>query len=157
ASGAPRQVIHPPEGVALRIVDVADGGEERDAAAGAETAPFDLARGPLFRATLVRRSAEESLLVLVMHHIVTDGWSNGVIARELGAFYDAFRSGRDPALAELSVQYADFAAWQRDWLAGGVLAGQLDHWRKELSGAPASLDLPTDRPRPAIKGYRGSR
>ncbi len=117
--------------------------------------PFDLAAGPLLRTALVRLGAEEHLLLLAIHHIVADGWSMGVLVREVTALYAAFAAGRPSPLAPLPVQYADFAAWQRRWLAGGVLAGQLAYWRERLAGLPV-LELPADRPRPAVKGERGA-
>jgi hypothetical protein len=90
-----------------------------------------------------------------MHHIVSDGWSMGVLIREVGALYAAFSQGRPSPLPELPIQYADYAVWQRDWLKGEVLAKQVGYWREQLSGAPAALELPTDRVRPAVQSYRG--
>jgi amino acid adenylation domain-containing protein len=118
---------------------------------------FDLSRGPLLRAVLLRLSEEEHILLLNLHHIVTDGWSMGILAREVAALYDALSAGRPTPLAELPVQYADFAAWQRAWMAGDVLAAQLAYWREALAGAPPLIDLPTDRPRPPIQTFRGAR
>ena len=86
-----------------------------------------------------------------MHHIVSDGWSLGVLYRELGALYGAFAAGEPSPLPELPVQYADYALWQRRWLSGEVLERQLGYWREQLAGAPAQLTLPTDRPRPAVQ------
>src|SRR5256885_778937 len=91
-----------------------------------------------------------------MHHIVSDGWSIGVLFRELAALYDAFRSGTPPALPELPIQYTDYALWERDWLRGAALERQLAYWRKQLSGTLPILDLPTDRPRPAVQSLRGA-
>ncbi|MFP2903437.1 condensation domain-containing protein, partial [Corallococcus sp. 4LFB] len=93
---------------------------------------------------------------VTMHHIVSDGWSMGVLVRELTALYAAFTTDNDPALSPLSVQYADFAAWQRQWMQGEVLEAQLGYWKQQLSGAPAALDLPTDRPRPPVQSHRGA-
>jgi amino acid adenylation domain-containing protein len=118
--------------------------------------PFALTTGPLLRATLVRIDADEQVLVLAMHHIVTDGWSIGILQRELAALYDAFAAGKPSPLAALPIQYADYAAWQRTWLTGAVLDEQIAYWRKALADAPASLELPTDRPRPAHKKHRGA-
>jgi amino acid adenylation domain-containing protein/FkbM family methyltransferase len=118
--------------------------------------PFDLARGPLIRTTLLRLAAEEHALLLTQHHIVSDGWSMGLFVRELAALYRAFRSGEPSPLAPLAIQYADFARWQRDWLRGEPLARQLDHWRRCLDGAPALLELPLDRPRPSVQTFRGA-
>ena len=112
-------------------------------------APFDLAHGPLLRARLLRLASDEHLVLLTLHHIVSDGWSMGVLLRELGACYRARARGQTPQLPELPIQYADYAVWQREWLKGDVLQRQLDHWRQTLQGAPAILELPTDHPRPA--------
>ena len=117
---------------------------------------FDLVRGPLVRARLLRLGEESWLLILAMHHIVTDGWSVGVLVRESAALYDAFTQGQPSPLPELPIQYLDFAVWQREWLRGEVLDAQLRWWREELSGTPALLELPTDRPRPATQSYRGA-
>jgi len=118
--------------------------------------PFDLTKGPLLRVTVVRLGGEDQLLLIMMHHIVSDGWSMWVIVRELAALYGAYRGGRDSPLEELPIQYADYALWQREWLQGEVLQGQLQYWRKQLAGAPAALQLPTDHPRPAVASYRGA-
>jgi amino acid adenylation domain-containing protein len=118
--------------------------------------PFDLARGPLFRASLLRLAPELHVLLVVMHHIVSDGWSLGVLTRELEALYPAFAAGRPSPLPALPVQVADHARWQRAWLSGEVLAAQVAHWRRHLEGAPAALELPTDFPRPATPSHRGA-
>ncbi|RKH59256.1 non-ribosomal peptide synthetase, partial [Corallococcus llansteffanensis] len=118
--------------------------------------PFDLARGPLFRAVLVRVEETRHVLLVLTHHIASDGWSTGILVRELVALYRAFASGQTPALPPLPIQYADFAAWQRAWLQGDVLATQLSWWREQLAGAPPLLRLPTDRPRPAAQTFAGS-
>ncbi|HST59244.1 MAG TPA: AMP-binding protein, partial [Longimicrobium sp.] len=112
---------------------------------------------PVFRATLVTLSADEHLLVAVVHHIACDAYSLGVLAGELSALYRAFSAGRPSPLAELPVQYPDFAAWQRERLSGAALDAQLAYWKERLTGAPARLELPTDRPRPAVRGYAGER
>ncbi|HJX28022.1 MAG TPA: amino acid adenylation domain-containing protein, partial [Thermoanaerobaculia bacterium] len=117
--------------------------------------PFDLARGPLIRAGLLRLGPREHVVVVTMHHIVSDGWSIGVLLRELSILYDTFAAGRPSPLPELPVQYADFAVWQREWLTGEVLEAQLGYWREQLSGAPAVLELPADRPRPAVRSVKG--
>jgi amino acid adenylation domain-containing protein len=117
--------------------------------------PFDLERGPLFRAALVRLTVGEHLLLLDMHHIVSDGWSFGVFFRELAALYESFLEGRAPSLPELPVQYPDFAVWQREWLQGAVLDEQLAYWREQLAEAPPELELPFDRVRPAVQAHRG--
>ncbi|HZF12446.1 MAG TPA: amino acid adenylation domain-containing protein, partial [Thermoanaerobaculia bacterium] len=118
--------------------------------------PFDLGRGPLLRATLLRLAEPRHLLLLTLHHIVADGWSMGILVRELGELYGAAASGRPAVLPELPVAYADFAVWQREWLAGGALDEPLAWWRERLAGAPAVLDLPLDRPRPAAPAFRGA-
>ncbi len=117
---------------------------------------FDLAAGPLFRATLLRLGAEEHIVLVVMHHIVSDGWSLGVLIRELGALYTAFSQGRESPLAALPVQYADYALWQRGWLQGSALEQQMAYWTQRLSGANTALDLPLDRPRPKVQSFRGA-
>jgi len=118
--------------------------------------PFDLELGPLFRARLVRLAAQEHVLLLTMHHIVSDGWSLGVMRRELGALYTAFASGDEDRLAPLTVQYADYAAWQRRWLSGSALAEQAQYWRTALAGAPTMIELPTDRRRPSRQDFAGA-
>ncbi|NUY36201.1 hypothetical protein F0160_39030, partial [Paraburkholderia sp. JPY303] len=107
--------------------------------------PFDLARGPLVRGRLIRLSEQEHVFLLTQHHIVSDGWSVGVLVRELGSLYRAFVAGQDDPLPPLAVQYPDYAAWQRQWLSGERLRRQAQYWREALSGAPSMLALPTDR------------
>jgi amino acid adenylation domain-containing protein len=119
--------------------------------------PFDLAAGPLLRPLLLRLDDEASLLLLTVHHIVADGWSLGVLLRDLGAAYGARLRGEAPGWTALPVQYGDFAVWQRDWLRGEALERQLAWWRERLAGLPPVLDLPTDRPRPAVRSGRGGR
>ncbi|PTL75058.1 non-ribosomal peptide synthetase [Vitiosangium sp. GDMCC 1.1324] len=118
--------------------------------------PFDLEKGPLLRMLLLRVSADEHVLMLVMHHIVCDGWSMGVLVRELAALYEAFASGKEPALPAMPVQYADYTRWQREWLKGEVLEAQLSWWKQRLEGAPPVLELSTDRPRPPEQTFRGA-
>jgi amino acid adenylation domain-containing protein len=129
----------------------------REAAARARVAdeadaPFDLATGPVFRARLLRLAADDHVLVIIMHHIVSDAWSTGVLYRELAALYGAFTRGEPSPLPELPIQYADYAAWHRTRLAGPELTRQVEYWRARLAGSPVLLDLPTDRPRPAVQG-----
>jgi amino acid adenylation domain-containing protein len=118
--------------------------------------PFDLEHGPLIRGRLVHRSADEHVLLLTMHHIVADGWSMKVLTRELATLYEAFRRGEANPLPPLPVQYADYAAWQRSWVAGDVLREQAEYWREMLAGAPELLELPADRPRPARQDHAGA-
>ena len=120
-------------------------------------APFNLETGPLFRAQLIPMTDTRHALVIAMHHIVSDGWSIGVLARELGALYPAYANSGKAEMPPLAVQYADFAQWQRAWLEQGALATQLAYWTVTLRDAPAAITLPTDYPRPAIQGYRGGR
>src|SRR5579864_4601686 len=118
-------------------------------------AGFDLARGPLIRAHLVRMQEEEHVLLLTQHHIVSDGWSIGILARELGTLYGAFSRGEENLLEPLGIQYPDYAAWQREWLSGERLQKQGEYWREALAEAPVLLELPTDRPRPEQQSFTG--
>ncbi|GJJ02613.1 hypothetical protein RugamoR64_31510 [Duganella rhizosphaerae] len=118
--------------------------------------PFDLAAGPLVRGQLLRLADDEHLLLLTQHHIVTDAWSIGILVSEVNALYTAFSLGRPDPLPPLALQYADYAAWQRQWLQGAALRRQADFWRDYLDGAPALLALPLDRPRPALQQYAGA-
>jgi hypothetical protein len=154
------QVIDEPGGFRLDVVDLS-GLEEtqrqtqarRLAREDAER-PFDLAAGPLFRVRLLRLGTGEHVALVNMHHIVSDGWSLGVLIREIGVLYAAYVAERAPTLPELPVQYADYAIWQRGWLTGEALGRQVGYWKKQLAGAPAALDLPSDRPRPAVQSFR---
>ncbi|HEX7239558.1 MAG TPA: amino acid adenylation domain-containing protein, partial [Longimicrobiaceae bacterium] len=149
--GAPVQVIHPPVPVLLPALDlegVPDAEREAQRLAGAEAMrPFDLARGPLLRAMLLRLGGEDHVLCLTLHHVVSDGWSMKVLVREVSALYGAASRGGSAVLPELPVQYADYAVWQRAWLSGELLEAQIGYWKERLSGAPPLLELPTDRPR----------
>ncbi|WP_420126425.1 amino acid adenylation domain-containing protein [Longimicrobium sp.] len=162
ADGSLVQVIAPFGGFTLPVEELSGlGGADREAAirrrAGEEARrPFDLSAGPLFRAALLRLDADDHVLLVSMHHIVSDGWSLGVLTREVSALYEAYRDGRDSPLSELPVQYADYAVWQRGQLAGEVLDRQLAYWRERLAGAPELLELPTDHPRPPVQTYRGA-
>jgi amino acid adenylation domain-containing protein len=118
--------------------------------------PFDLQTGPLVRSRLLRLGEHEHLLLLTMHHIVSDGWSMGIVVRELGMLYAAHSAGAAVSLPDLPMRYVDFARWQRQWLSGEVLDRQLDYWKRQLAGAPTLLTLPTDRPRPARQGQDGA-
>ena len=160
--GVAVQRIAPVLEVGLPVVELQglDEGEReaevRRLAAEEAQRPFDLARGPLLRVCLLKLGEEDHGLLVTLHHIVTDGWSMGVFVRELSALYQAFSTGRPSPLAGLPIQYADFAAWQRGWLQGAVLEGQLGYWQQQLAGAPGLLELPTDRPRPAVQSSRGA-
>lgn len=118
--------------------------------------PFALDTSPLLRVKLLRLGEEEYVMLFTMHHIVSDGWSMGILVREIAALYQAFCNGQSSPLSELPIQYADFAAWQRQWLQGEVLETQLSYWRQHLRGAPAVLELPIDHPRPAIQTFQGA-
>jgi amino acid adenylation domain-containing protein len=118
--------------------------------------PFDLMQGPLLRVKLLKLTEVEHVLVLVMHHIVFDGWSFNLFMRELSVLYEAFSNGKPSPLTELPLQYADFAIWQRQWLQGEVLKPHLDYWKRQLGGILPVLQLPTDRPRPPVQTYRGA-
>jgi amino acid adenylation domain-containing protein len=157
----PLQVVSTPAPVALPEIDLGGlRGEaltaELDRRLGEEARrPFDLALGPVLRAALLRLGEEDHVLLVSLHHIVSDDWSRSLLIRELAELYRAFRGGRRSPLPDLPVQYADFADWQRRWLQGEVLAAQIEHWRRRLAGAPPLLSLPADRPRPAVLSPRG--
>ncbi|HEX8273629.1 MAG TPA: amino acid adenylation domain-containing protein [Longimicrobiaceae bacterium] len=155
------QVIHAPAPVPLPVVDLSalpPAAREAEAMRLVDRdalRPFDLARGPLLRAAFVRLGPDDALMLLGLHHVVSDGWSRGVFTRELSALYGAAAAGLPSPLPEPAVQYADFAVWQREWLAGGTMERQLAWWRERLAGAPPLLELPTDRPRSPVRGARG--
>ncbi|HSN85277.1 MAG TPA: condensation domain-containing protein, partial [Thermoanaerobaculia bacterium] len=165
--GEPVQVIQPAEPFLLPLVDLSDlsdpsGLEARHVRALAQeeaARPFalgDLRRGPLLRAVLLRLAEEEHLLVLVLHHIAGDGWSAGILAGELAVLYRELAAGRPSPLPELPVQYADFSVWQRAWLSGEALEREIAFWHRQLADLPPHLELPTDRPRPAVQSFRGA-
>ncbi len=118
--------------------------------------PFDLVKGPLLRLTLLRLGQESHVLLITMHHIISDGWSIGILIQELSVLYQAFSQGNPSPLSELPIQYADFAHWQRQWLSGEVLQALLNYWQQQLASAPPLLELPTDRPRPPVQTFTGS-
>ncbi|MEV6869097.1 condensation domain-containing protein, partial [Streptosporangium subroseum] len=157
--GVAYQVIDPPAGLGLGVVDLTgepDGMvRAQEMVAADAVAPFDLAVGPLFRGRLIRLGSDDHVLSLCLHHVVSDEWSANVLRRELSALYGAFSRGEASPLSPLAVQYGDFAVWQRDWLQGEVLEGQLGYWRERLGGASV-LELPTDRPRPAVRSSTGA-
>jgi amino acid adenylation domain-containing protein len=162
SNGSPVQLIDPWRKLTLAVTDL--GGvpapEREDAARRLvmEEAhrPFDLKTGPLFRAFLIRMADDDHVFVMNTHHIVSDRWSAVVLMGELAALYEAFVAGKPSPLPELTVQYADWAVWQRKFLTGEQLERELAYWKKQLEGAPPVLDLPTDRPRPAVETFRGA-
>ncbi|NTX06686.1 non-ribosomal peptide synthetase, partial [Myxococcus sp. CA040A] len=160
--GEPHQVIHPALPGNLRVVDLTSRSAEQRAEETTRLAmedaslPFDLASGPLMRTTLVVLEPNEHVLLLCMHHTISDGWSQAVLVRELVQLYESFRQGLPSPLPELPIQYADYSLWQRDWLQGATLQTQLDWWKGRLSGAPGMLDLLTDKPRPAVLSHQGA-
>ena len=160
--GRPVQVVAPRLTLSIPVDDLSHLTEVERAERIKQTAarlsgqPFDLVRGPLVRAALVRLAEEEYLFWFLMHHIVSDGWSIGVLVKELSAAYEAFAVGRRPELPELPIQYADFAVWQRGWLQGETLGRQVRYWKERLGGTAPALELPTDRPRPPVQSYRGA-
>jgi amino acid adenylation domain-containing protein len=160
--GTPVQRILPPAPFTLRVEDLSalEPAERharvRRADAEESAEPFDLSAGPLFRARLLRMGPDEHLLLYAIHHIVSDGWSVGVLFREMRAVYAALLEGRPSPLPELPVQYADWAAWSRERLQGAGMERHLAYWRQRLAGAPELLELPTDRPRPPVPSFRGA-
>lgn len=160
--GVPYQLIDPPGAFALHQVDLStfSDPQQREQCLREEIQRevrhrFDLSEGPLIRVVLVDLSRLEHALLIVIHHIISDGWSIGLVLRELTALYSAQVCGLPSPLPDLTVQYADYAIWQRQWLEGEVLETQLSYWKARLKGAPIQLQLPTDRPRPAIESFRG--
>ena len=158
----PAQIVHPAQPVTLSVQDLRD---LPDKAREAKTrrlvyqearTPFELSEGPLLRHSLLRLGDEQHVLLLTMHHIVSDGWSMGVLQREVAALYDAFANGEASPLPELEIQYADYTVWQREWLQGQVLDELLAYWKQQLLGAPSVLELPADNPRPRIPSYNGA-
>ncbi len=160
--GQPVQVIAPQAYVPLPVTDLLgleeSQREERvgQLAQAEARRPFDLHQGPLLRAQVLRLAPQEHVVLLTMHHIVSDGWSTGVLIRELGQLYNAFSSNRPSPLPDLPIQYIDYAQWQRAWLGGQELERQLAYWKEKLGAHPVMLELPTDRPRPAVKSSRGA-
>ena len=161
-NGEPFQVVAQDWSLGLAVRDLAAQAEplrEKEASnLLAEEAfhPFDLARDLMLRAMLIKLTDEEHVLLLVMHHIASDGWSLSVLMRELSHYYQSYLVGKEGSLEQLPIQYADYAIWQREWLQGEVLEKQLSYWKQNLSGVPRVLELPTDRPRPAIQTFQGA-
>ncbi|GAB2793883.1 non-ribosomal peptide synthetase [Amycolatopsis magusensis] len=158
--GQARQVVEAEVPVDVRVVDLrAEPDPEAEAfrrATAARATPFDLATGPLFTTQLFRLSDQEHFLLHLTHHIISDGWSDDVLIREVAAGYLAFAEGHEPSLAPLRIQFADYATWQRDRLRGRSLEDLLAYWRDRLADAPTVLDLPTDNPRPATQRFLGA-
>ncbi|HEY0544285.1 MAG TPA: amino acid adenylation domain-containing protein [Pyrinomonadaceae bacterium] len=160
--GQPVQVIAEASPFALPVTDLSHLSSAERAAQAQNLSreesvkPFELSQGLLVRARLLRLTSEAHQLLLTMHHIISDGWSIGVLIREVAALYQAYSRGEASTLPELEVQYADFAVWQREWLSGQTLDEQLAYWRSQLAGAPPVLELPTDFPRPAVKTFNGA-
>lgn len=158
----PIQVIRPQQIITISVVDLRDLGDSEQQAQVQQLAleeakrPFNLATGPLLRITLLQLNNTENVLLLTMHHIIADGWSMGVLVKELTTFYESFVNGKQPQLPKLSIQYADFAIWQREWLQTAALETQLAYWKQQLNGAPASLNLPTDRQKSSIQTFQGA-
>lgn len=161
--GQPVQVIAPTLAVPLPLVDLQSlPPAEQDAqvlqlANQEAQQPFVLTQGPLIRLTLLRLKGEDHVVLFTMHHIVSDGWSIGILIRELTALYEAFLTGKPSPLASLPIQYADFAVWQRQWLQGETLERQLAYWKREIGENPPVLQLLSDRPRPRVQTFRGAR
>ena len=155
------QVIEGEWGGKLEVVDLSGleeaerEGEVRRRAVAEASKPFDLSQGRLLRAELLQLGEQEHVLLATMHHIVSDGWSMGVLVKEVGTLYEAYVQGEPSPLGELEIQYADYAVWQRGWLKGEVLEEQLGYWKGQLAGIPV-LELPTDRMRPAVASHRGA-
>jgi amino acid adenylation domain-containing protein len=155
------QIIYPPVHSSVPTINLANLSDSEQEAIDAQIAttalerPFDLETGPLFRVALVRHSDDQHTLLCTLHHIVSDGWSRGILTKEVSALYEAFSSGEPSPLPPLTVQYADFAVWQRQQLQGETLERELDFWRQQLAGAPQVLELPIDFPRPPVQTYRG--
>src|SRR6185369_755917 len=158
--GAPVQVVQPAQPFLLPLVDLSrqpdPAGHAGVLAQEEARRPFDLARGPLLRGVLLRLAETDHILALTMHHIVSDGWSMGILVREITALYAALFESRSDLLPDLPVQYADFAVWQGSWLRGELLEREISFWRRQLADLPPLLELPTDRPRPAVRSDRGA-
>ena len=161
AQAEPVQVVQPARSVQLTSIDLSLTPESQrrakldDVVIAEVKRPFNLSSDLMLRATLIRLAAEEHVLVVMSHHIASDGWSKGVMFRELAAFYNAALSNATAAMAALPIQYSDFAGWQKEWVKGVRLQKQAVYWKKQLEGAPALLELPTDFPRPAVQGFEG--
>lgn len=160
--GTPVQIIHKPASLPIQYIDL-QGLNQADQTSitpflltRATEQPFNLTHGPLIRAMIVQKAQDEYTFLIVMHHIISDGWSIGILVQEIEALYPAYVAGAAPVLHDLPIQYADFAIWQRDWLTGPILAQQLAYWQQQLANAPVLLELPTDRPRPHTQTFAGA-
>ncbi len=157
-AGEPQQIVAPPSEISLPVVDLCElEAAEQEAAVQrhleqAAQQQFDLSRGPLMKTEMLKLAEDEHVLYLTLHHIIADGWSMGVLVNEVGTLYEALAEGRESPLAELPIQYADYAIWQRQWLQGEVLEGLLNYWREQLTGAPF-LELPSDYSREAEQTF----
>ncbi len=162
-NGVPHAVIGDGKNWALQVMDakhLVDGGVDSELhrhASRLTFQPFDMSRGPLFCAHLLTIAPDDHVLALTMHHIVSDGWSIGVLVREFSELYSAYAEGRQPSLPPLAIQYVDFAAWQRAWLESGELDRQLPYWKKQLAGAPPVVGFPPDHRRHGVNMFRGCR
>lgn len=156
--GKPLQVISPSLALAIPVLDLQglEESEVQQIVTKEARQPFDLNNGPLLRVTLLRLGSESHVLVLIMHHIITDGWSMGIFIQELSLLYRAFTLNSPLLLPELLIQYADFAVWQRQWLSEEIQKQQLNYWKQQLADAPPLLELPTDKPRPAVQTFCGA-
>lgn len=156
------QVVYPSQSLQIPTVDLSQLPSEERADRVSELAtehgqePFELSQLPLIRVKLLRLAETEHVLLFSIHHIIGDGWSTGVFIRELAAIYGAFYAGEPSPLPELALQYADFALWQEERLSGEILENDLAYWRQKLAGAPPVLELPADRPRPAVESFKGA-
>jgi amino acid adenylation domain-containing protein len=163
SNGQPIQSITPELRLDLPLIDLTSvpvdqrETEVRRLATDQAREPFDLARGPLLRGRLLRLADDEHALILTLHHIIADGWSVGVLFRELGTLYESFSQGGDSPLADLSIQYADYALTQQEWLQGAVLERELGYWKAQFRDLPPPLQLPIDRPRPSAPSHAGAR
>ncbi|HEX7774830.1 MAG TPA: condensation domain-containing protein, partial [Pyrinomonadaceae bacterium] len=161
-AGVPVQRVSAAEPFHLPVLDLSNlpeparTTEARRVAIDESRCPFDLAQGPMLRGMLLKLDEDDHIVLLTMHHVISDAWSTGVLIREIATLYSAFVKGEASPLAELPIQYADFSVWQREWLRGEVLERQLAYWREQLKGAPPVLDFPIDHPRPAVQSYRGA-
>ncbi|MEM9004406.1 MAG: amino acid adenylation domain-containing protein [Cyanobacteria bacterium P01_F01_bin.86] len=161
-NGTPAQIIEPDTKIEIKLINLQDlDASKRDqfvleSAQNEATTPFDLAQAPLMRCRLLKLTTHDYVLLLTMHHIASDGWSMGLLIKEVSSLYQAFSQGAPSPLAALPIQYADFALWQRKYVCGARLETQLNYWKQQLSGTPELLQLPTDRPRPNEQTHSGT-